>query len=336
MKKTNVSQPENIDELLDKFVSSVNKIHGQGSVLKMSDNPNTDIPKLHSGSILLNKALGGGYPYGRVIEVFGGNSSGKTSLCLIASAEVQKLGGRVLYIDAEHSLNIENAQALGVDLSKTVISQPDSGEEALDILDRAITSKAFKLIVIDSVAALTPKSELDGEIGDFKIGGQARLMSQACRILAPKANAEGCILMFVNQERKNINANPYQNAKVTAGGEALKYYASIRMEVSLVRLIKDANNEPYGQDIRVKVVKNKITAPFKTAELKFIYGVGLSAVDEVVTIALEKGILQRAGAWYRYGEIKLGQGLESVFQMIADNPDFYTELYNKVLESVNS
>ncbi|MDC0909782.1 recombinase RecA [Flavobacteriaceae bacterium] len=311
-------------------LDKLDKTYGKGTVMKMSDAPVADVDATSSGSLGLDLALGvGGYPRGRVIEIYGPESSGKTTLTLHAIAECQKKGGIAAFIDAEHAFDRYYAQNLGVDIDNLIISQPDHGEQALEIADNLIRSGAIDMVVIDSVAALTPKSEIEGEMGDSKMGLHARLMSQALRKLTGSISKTNCTVMFINQLREKIGVM-FGNPETTTGGNALKFYASIRLDIRRSTQIKDSNGSVLGNKTRVKVVKNKVAPPFKLAEFDIMYGQGISKVGEILDIAVESNIIQKSGSWFSYDQTKLGQGRDAVKTMIKDNPELMEELENKV------
>ena len=311
-------------------LDKLDKTYGKGTVMKMSDAPVDDVEATSSGSLGLDLALGvGGYPRGRVVEIYGPESSGKTTLTLHAIAECQKKGGIAAFIDAEHAFDRYYAQNLGVDIDNLIISQPDHGEQALEIADNLIRSGAIDMVVIDSVAALTPKSEIEGEMGDSKMGLHARLMSQALRKLTGSISKTKCTVMFINQLREKIGVM-FGNPETTTGGNALKFYASIRLDIRRSTQIKDSNGAVLGNKTRVKVVKNKVAPPFKLAEFDIMYGQGISKVGEILDIAVESNIIQKSGSWFSYDETKLGHGRDAVKTMIKDNPELMEELENKV------
>ena len=317
-------------------LDKLDKAYGKGTVMKMSDSPVVDVDVISSGSLGLDVALGvGGYPKGRVIEIYGPESSGKTTLTLHAIAETQKAGGIAAFIDAEHAFDRFYAQNLGVDIDNLIISQPDNGEQALEIADNLVRSGAIDMIVIDSVAALTPKSEIEGEMGDSKMGLHARLMSQALRKLTGSISKTNCTMIFINQLREKIGVM-FGNPETTTGGNALKFYASVRLDIRRSTQIKDSNGNVMGNKTRVKVVKNKVAPPFKLAEFDIMYGEGVSKVGEILDIAVEFDIIQKSGSWFSYDETKLGQGRDAVKQMINDNPDLMDELETKIKDAIKN
>ena len=311
-------------------LDKLDKAYGKGTVMKMSDAPVIDVDVISSGSLGLDLALGvGGYPKGRVVEIYGPESSGKTTLTLHAIAETQKAGGIAAFIDAEHAFDRFYAQNLGVDIDNLIISQPDNGEQALEIADNLVRSGAIDMIVIDSVAALTPKSEIEGEMGDSKMGLHARLMSQALRKLTGSISKTNCTMVFINQLREKIGVM-FGNPETTTGGNALKFYASVRLDIRRSTQIKDSDGTVRGNKTRVKVVKNKVAPPFKLAEFDIMYGEGVSKVGEVLDLAVDFDIVKKSGSWFSYDETKLGQGRDAVKQMIKDNPDLMDELEEKI------
>ena len=311
-------------------LDKLDKAYGKGTVMKMSDAPVVDVDVISSGSLGLDVALGvGGYPKGRVIEIYGPESSGKTTLTLHAIAEAQKAGGIAAFIDAEHAFDRFYAENLGIDIDNLIISQPDNGEQALEIADNLVRSGAIDLIVIDSVAALTPRSEIEGEMGDSKMGLHARLMSQALRKLTGSISKTNCTMIFINQLREKIGVM-FGNPETTTGGNALKFYASVRLDIRRSTQIKDSDGSVRGNKTRVKVVKNKVAPPFKLAEFDIMYGEGVSKVGEILDLAVEFDIIQKSGSWFSYDATKLGQGRDAVKQMIKDNPDLMDELELKI------
>lgn len=311
-------------------LDKLDKAYGKGTVMKMSDQSVVDVDAISSGSLGLDIALGvGGYPRGRVIEIYGPESSGKTTLTLHAIAEAQKTGGIAAFIDAEHAFDRNYAEKLGVDLENLIISQPDNGEQALEITDNLIRSGAIDIVVIDSVAALTPKSEIEGEMGDSKMGLHARLMSQALRKLTGSISKTKCTVIFINQLREKIGVM-FGNPETTTGGNALKFYASVRLDIRRSTQIKETDGNVSGNKTRVKVVKNKVAPPFKLAEFDIMYGEGISKVGEILDIAVENEVIKKSGSWFSYGDTKLGQGRDAVKALIKDNPELMDELETKV------
>jgi recombination protein RecA len=316
-------------------MDKIEKSYGKGSIMKLGDRVVEDVPAISSGSIGLDLAMGvGGYPKGRIIEIFGPESSGKTTLAIHAIAEAQKAGGIAAIIDAEHAFDPGYATKLGVDINELLISQPDNGEQALEIADNLIRSGAVDIIVIDSVAALTPKAEIEGEMGDSKMGLQARLMSQALRKLTANINKTKTCVIFINQLRDKIGVM-FGNPETTTGGNALKFYASVRLDIRRIGQIKDGE-EAQGNHTRVKVVKNKVAPPFKKAEFDIMYGEGISKTGEIIDLGVEYNIIKKSGSWFSYGETKLGQGREGVKLVIRDNPELAQELEAKILETMTT
>jgi recombination protein RecA len=312
-------------------IDKLEKTYGKGTIMKMGDEPIEMMESISTGSITLDNALGiGGFPKGRVVEIYGPESSGKTTLAIHAIANVQKNGGIAAFIDAEHAFDRLYAQKLGVDIENLLISQPDNGEQALEITENLIRSGAIDIIVIDSVAALTPKSEIEGEMGDSKMGLQARLMSQALRKLTASINRTGCCCIFINQLREKIGVM-FGNPETTTGGNALKFYASVRLDIRRIGQIKDGE-AIVGNRTRVKVVKNKVSPPFRLAEFDIMYGEGISKTGEIVDLGVDKGIIKKSGSWFSYGETKLGQGRDAVKQLLSDNHELAEELEGKIRE----
>lgn len=315
-------------------LDKLDKTYGKGAVMKMGDVAIDNIDAISTGSLGLDLALGvGGYPRGRVIEIYGPESSGKTTLTLHAIAEAQKAGGIAAFIDAEHAFDRFYAEKLGIDIDNLIISQPDYGEQALEIADNLISSGAIDILVIDSVAALTPKSEIEGEMGDSKMGLHARLMSQALRKLTGTIHKTNCTVIFINQLRDKIGVM-FGNPETTTGGNALKFYASVRLDIRRRTQIKDGDKVT-GNSTKVKVVKNKVAPPFQTAEFDIMYGEGISKVGEILDLGVEFGIVKKSGSWFSYNETKLGQGRDAVKGLIKDNPELAEELETKIKEAIN-
>lgn len=316
-------------------LDKIEKNYGKGTIMKMGDNAVVQVPAISSGSISLDNALGiGGYPRGRVIEIYGPESSGKTTLAIHAIAEAQKAGGLAAIIDAEHAFDRTYAEALGVDTENLFISQPDNGEQALEITDHLIRSGAIDIVVIDSVAALTPKAEIEGEMGDSKMGLQARLMSQALRKLTANINKTGTCCVFINQLRQKIGVM-FGNPETTTGGNALKFYASIRLDIRRTGQIK-STEDVTGNRVRVKVVKNKLAPPFRKAEFDIMYGEGISKIGEIIDLGVDFDILKKSGSWFSYGETKLGQGRDAVKKLFLDNPELADEVELKIREALKA
>jgi len=314
-------------------MDKLDKTYGKGTVMKLGDEPIEKLDVIPTGSLTLDIALGvGGYPKGRVVEIYGPESSGKTTLAIHAIAEVQKLGGIAAIIDAEHAFDQFYAEKLGVDVHNLLISQPDNGEQALEIADNLIRSGAVDLVVIDSVAALTPKAEIEGEMGDSQMGLQARLMSKALRKLTGSINKANCCCIFINQLREKIGVM-FGNPETTTGGNALKFYASVRLDIRRASQIKDGE-DPIGNRTRVKVVKNKVAPPFKKAEFDIMYGGGISKVGEIIDLGVELNVIAKSGSWFSYGETRLGQGRDAVKAIIADNPELMEELEQNIKEAL--
>ena len=319
---------------LQMTMSKIEKEYGKGSIMRMGDHVYEDIPAISSGSLGIDYALGvGGFPRGRVIEIYGPESSGKTTIAIHAIAEAQKDGGIAAFVDAEHAFDRFYAQNLGVDVENLLISQPDNGEQALEIVDQLIRSGAVDIIVIDSVAALTPKAEIEGDMGDSRMGLQARLMSQALRKLTAVVGRTNTTVIFINQLREKIGVL-FGNPETTTGGNALKFYATIRVDIRRIGQIKDGE-EVIGNRTRVKIVKNKVSPPFRKAEFDIMYGQGISVDGEVLDIAVEHNIVKKSGSWYSYGETKLAQGRDKTKAIIKDNPELFDELKAKVEKALN-
>ena len=315
-------------------LDKLDKTYGKGTVMKMGDSPNENVEAISSGSLGLDIALGvGGYPKGRVVEIYGPESSGKTTLTLHAIAECQKKGGIAAFIDAEHAFDRFYAENLGVDIENLIISQPDHGEQALEIADNLIRSGAIDMVIIDSVAALTPKSEIEGEMGDSKMGLHARLMSQALRKLTSSISKTNCTVIFINQLREKIGIM-FGNPETTTGGNALKFYASIRLDIRRSTQIKNSDGVVMGNKTRVKIVKNKVAPPFKLAEFDIMYGEGISKVGEIIDLAVESEIINKSGSWFSYEGTKLGQGRDAVKTLLKDNPDLMETLESKLREII--
>lgn len=329
MKEKMSSDKEAKLKALQLTLDKLDKTYGKGTVMKMGDKAIEEVETISSGSLGVDLALGvNGYPKGRIIEIFGPESSGKTTLTLHAIAEAQKAGGIAAFIDAEHAFDRNYAEKLGVDIENLIISQPDNGEQALEIAENLIRSGAIDIVVIDSVAALTPKSEIEGEMGDSKMGLHARLMSQALRKLTGTISKTHCTVFFINQLREKIGVM-FGNPETTTGGNALKFYASVRLDIRRSTQIKDGDNV-LGNRTKVKVVKNKVAPPFKVAEFDIMYGEGISKTGEILDLAVEFEIIKKAGSWFSYGETKLGQGRDAVKSLIKDNPELADELEEKI------
>ncbi len=319
---------------LQATIDKIEKDYGKGTIMKLGDQPQWDVQVIPSGSVALDHALGiGGYPRGRIIEIYGPESSGKTTLAIHAIAQAQKLGGIAAMIDAEHAFDRSYAKALGVNLETLLISQPDNGEQALEIADNLIRSGAIDIVVIDSVAALTPKAEIEGEMGDNKVGLQARLMSQALRKLTANISKTNTCCIFINQLREKIGIM-FGNPETTTGGNALKFYASVRIDVRRTTQIKDGE-EALGNRTRVKVVKNKMAPPFKKAEFDIVFGEGISHVGEIIDLGVEYEIIKKSGSWFSYNGEKLAQGREAVKQLLTDNPELCDEIEAKIREELS-
>ena len=332
MSKEKDSKLKALQLTLDKL----DKTYGKGTVMKMGDVEIEKIDSISSGSLTLDGALGvGGYPKGRVIEIYGPESSGKTTLTLHAIAECQKAGGIAAFIDAEHAFDRFYAQNLGINIDELIISQPDNGEQGLEIADNLIRSGAVDIIVIDSVAALTPRSEIEGEMGDSKMGLHARLMSQALRKLTSNISKTNCTVMFINQLREKIGVM-FGNPETTTGGNALKFYASVRLDIRRSTQIKDTNGNVLGNKTRVKVVKNKVAPPFKVSEFDIMYVKGISKMGEIIDLGVAHEIIDKSGSWFSYGDTKLGQGRDSVKSILKDNPELSDEIEAKIVEATKA
>lgn len=329
MAKEKKSAVKDTDAALDDAISQIEKKFGKGSVMRLGDRTAVDVDVIPSGSLTLDKALGiGGYPKGRIIEIYGPESSGKTTLTLHAIAQAQKLGGKAAFIDAEHAIDPVYAKNLGVDIDELILSQPDSGEQALEIAEMLVRSGVIDLIVIDSVAALVPQVELDGEMGDAAVGLQARLMSKALRKLSGVMNKTNCTVIFINQLREKIGVM-YGNPETTTGGRALKFYSSVRVEIRRSEQIKQ-NGEIVGNKANIKVVKNKVAPPFKTTQVDIIYGKGISRDGEILDLAVEGDIVEKSGVWYAYNGEKIGQGRENAKNFLLEHPAIFAEVEEKV------
>jgi recombination protein RecA len=335
-----MAKEPNIDDVkreklksLETTLGKIEKDFGKGAIMKLGDHAVVNVGIIPSGSLALDIALGvGGYPRGRVVEIFGPESSGKTTLAIHAIAQAQKAGGIAAFIDAEHAFDSSYAQKLGVDIENLLISQPDNGEQALEITEHLIRSGAIDIIVIDSVAALTPKAEIEGEMGDSKMGLQARLMSQALRKLTATISKTNTCCVFINQLREKIGVM-FGNPETTTGGNALKFYASIRLDIRKVNQIKEGE-EIFGNRTKVKVVKNKLAPPFRKAEFDLLYGEGISRLGEVIDLGVEQEIIKKSGSWFSYGETRLGQGRDAVKLLLADNPELTLEIEKKIIEKL--
>lgn len=326
--------PEKL-KVLSAVMDKIEKDFGKGAIMKMSDRAVDKVPVIPSGSVTIDHALGiGGYPKGRIIEIFGPESSGKTTLAIHAIAEAQKAGGIAAFIDAEHAFDSTYAQKLGVDIDDLLISQPDNGEQALEIADHLIRSSAIDIVVIDSVAALTPKAEIEGEMGESKMGLQARLMSQALRKLTANISKTGTVCIFINQLRDKIGV-VYGNPETTTGGNALKFYASVRVDIRKASVIKDGE-EQMGARARVKIVKNKLAPPFRKAEFDIMYGEGISKIGEIIDLGVDYGVIKKAGSWFSYGEKKIGQGRDAVKELLKNDEELRNEIEAKVREAMKT
>ena len=335
VKKTETEPADDKRKALDTTLSQIEKMYGKGAIMRLGENASMAVSAVSTGSLTLDLALGvGGLPRGRVIEIYGPESSGKTTLALHVIAEVQKLGGAAAFIDAEHALDPIYAKALGVDIDELLVSQPDYGEQALEITEALVRSGAVEVVVVDSVAALVPKSEIDGEMGDNHVGLHARLMSQALRKLAGAIAKSNCICIFINQLREKVGVM-YGNPEVTTGGRALKFYASVRIDIRRTDSIKDGS-DVVGSHTRCKVVKNKVAPPFKTAEFDILYGKGISKESEIIEIGTQLGIFNKSGSWFSYGEQRIGQGQDKVREFLAENPDIAAEAEQRIRDALRN
>ena len=329
---TNPTAAEKL-KALQAAMAKIEKDFGKGSVMKMGDIGIENVDIIPTGSLALNAALGvGGYPRGRIIEIYGPESSGKPTLAIHAIAEAQKAGGVAAFIDAEHAFDRFYAEKLGVNVNELIISQPDNGEQALEIADQLIRSSAIDILIVDSVAALTPKAEIEGDMGDNRVGLQARLMSQALRKLTATISKTNTCCIFINQLREKIGVM-FGNPETTTGGNALKFYSSVRLDIRRVTTLKDGDT-PIGNQVRVKVVKNKVAPPFRKAEFEITFGEGISKAGEVVDLGVQYGIIKKSGSWFSYGESRLGQGRDAVKKIIKDNPELSEEIENQIAEAL--
>ncbi len=323
------------EEALEDALKSIEKIYGKGSVMKLGDRPTVDVDSIPTGSLLLDNALGiGGYPKGRIIEIFGPESSGKTTLALHAIAEAQAKGGRAAFVDAEHAIDPVYAKHLGVNVDELILSQPDNGEQALEIVELLAKSNAIDIIVVDSVAALVPQAEIEGVMSDNQVGLQARLMSKAMRKLAGVLNKSLCTVIFINQLREKVGVM-YGNPETTTGGRALKFYASVRIDIRRAEVIKDGT-DIIGNTVNIKIVKNKVAPPFKTCKIDLIYGEGISRYGEILDLAVDLGLVKKSGAWYEYNGERMGQGRENAKDYLKTNPAIYEQLHQQVRDSMMS
>ena len=326
-------EKDNLKETLDETLKQIEKLYGKGAIMRLGDRETVDVDAIPSGSLLIDEAIGvGGYPKGRIIEIFGPESSGKTTLALHAIAECQKNGGRAAFIDAEHAIDPIYAKNLGVDINELILSQPDNGEQALEIVEMLAGSGSINLIVVDSVAALVPQAELDGEMGDSSVGLQARLMSKAMRKIAGVLNKKECAVIFINQLREKVGVM-YGNPETTSGGRALKFYASVRIDIRRTEAIK-AGSEIVGNTCRVKIVKNKVSAPFKQCEIDIIYGQGISKEGEILDRGVELGLIKKSGSWFEYNGAKIAQGRDAAKAYLKDNEDVANEILEKIKNGI--
>lgn len=315
---------------IETAMAQIEKLYGKGSIMRCGDEQAANVEAISTGSLALDLALGiGGLPKGRIVEIYGPESSGKTTLALHVLAQAQKAGGEVAFIDAEHALDIGYARALGVNVEDMLVSQPDTGEQALEITEALVRSGAIDVIVVDSVAALVPRAEIEGEMGDSFVGLHARLMSQALRKLAGAINKTNCIVIFINQLREKVGVM-YGNPEVTTGGRALKYYSSVRIDIRRVEGLKDSSGQFIGNHTRAKIVKNKVAPPFREAEFDIMFGEGISKMSELIDLGVKLGIVQKSGAWFNYGDIRLGQGRDNAKQFLRDNPEIANDIEGQV------
>ena len=323
-------RPGERDKALNLVLGQIERNFGKGSIMRLGDASRMRVETISTGALTLDLALGGGYPKGRVVEVYGPESSGKTTLTLHAIAEVQRNGGVAAFVDAEHALDPVYAASLGVDVENLLVSQPDTGEMALEIVDQLVRSAAVDIVVVDSVAALTPRAEIEGEMGDLAVGSQARLMSQAMRKITGNIGKSGCTVIFLNQLRLKIGVT-YGNPETTTGGNALKFYASVRLDIRRIQTLKRGTEE-YGIRAKVKVAKNKVAPPFRIAEFDIMFNEGISATGDLLDLAVDSKVCEKSGSWFSYGEIRLGQGRERAKEFLRDNPELFDEIRAKVLE----
>jgi recombination protein RecA len=332
---TQITNSPDRQKALNLVLNQIEKSFGKGAIMRLGDATRMRVETISSGAMTLDIALGGGLPKGRVIEIYGPESSGKTTLALHAISEIQKAGGVAAFVDAEHALDPTYSAALGVDINNLLVSQPDSGEAALEIVDQLVRSAAVDIVVIDSVAALVPRAEIEGDMGDSHMGLQARLMSQALRKITGSISKSGCTVIFINQLRQKIGIT-YGSPETTTGGTALKFYASVRLDIRRIQTLKRANDGEYGNRVKVKVAKNKVAPPFRIAEFDIIFGKGISTVGCLVDLAEETGVILRRGAWYSYEGNNLAQGRDNTVKHVEDNPDFGAKIQQQVLDKLNT
>jgi recombination protein RecA len=332
---TQITNSPDRQKALNLVLNQIEKSFGKGAIMRLGDATRMRVETISSGAMTLDIALGGGLPKGRVIEIYGPESSGKTTLALHAISEIQKAGGVAAFVDAEHALDPTYSAALGVDINNLLVSQPDSGEAALEIVDQLVRSAAVDIVVIDSVAALVPRAEIEGDMGDSHMGLQARLMSQALRKITGSISKSGCTVIFINQLRQKIGIT-YGSPETTTGGTALKFYASVRLDIRRIQTLKRANDGEYGNRVKVKVAKNKVAPPFRIAEFDIIFGKGISTVGCLVDLAEETGVILRRGAWYSYEGNNLAQGRDNTVKHVEENPDFGAKIQQQVLDKLNT